>query len=179
MRWVRDCCSSEQLLLRRNISLKVRSKKLSLLKKVSLKRMELARLWPVGNMACTFWKGWLPCSWITFLSILSLIISLCEELPSVAVFESGEGWFGLDIKVDCVFLQWVNELPLRSCLHIAFESLTAEERRGEKFYWRPLTNNVYCSILTIERSYAWDASTDWEMVSSPTRTKVWNFQGEK
>lgn len=48
--------------------------------------MELIRLLSVENIAFTFWKEWLLSSWITILCILtSLIILLCDELPSVAV----------------------------------------------------------------------------------------------
>ena len=42
----------------------------------------------------------------TILCILtSLIILLHDELPSVAVFETGKGHLGLGIKVNFIFLQ--------------------------------------------------------------------------
>lgn len=99
VQWVIDYCSSNQLLLRRNISLCWRSKKILLFEKVRLKWMELIRLLSVESVACTFWKEWLLSSWITILHIwTSLVILLRDELPSVVVFETGKGVLALVSK---------------------------------------------------------------------------------
>lgn len=117
----------------------------------------------------------------TILCILtSLIILLHDELPSVAVFETGKGHLGLGIKVNFIFLQWANVLPLYICLHIALN--LRQQRNGEErnFIEGPsLKMSTAASCQLTQRSSVWDASADWEMASSPARTKILYFKDEK